>query len=42
MKKGGKSMMGTKKAGPGLLWVFGLTVGTAIGLSVVAYYIWLA
>ena len=31
-----------KKAGPGLLWILGLSIGLAAGLAVVAYYIWIA
>ncbi len=35
-------MMSAKSVGPGLKWILSLAVGTAVGLAVVAYYIWLA
>ena len=35
-------MMRAKRAGWGLTWILGLAAGVAVGLAVVAYYIWLA
>ena len=35
-------MMLEKLSGPGSKWILGLLVGVAMGLAVVAYYIWLA
>ena len=31
-----------RKAGPGLTWILGLSIGLAIGLATVAYYVWIA